>query len=286
MFKFDQETVKEIISSYAVDGERIGLSKSIYWNDDYTGRQVHIFDISIYHKIISNEDENNFNIYPYFCKEERYPQEEKNQSYDLFIPLPPKFDRSQCWNYLNKLFKELSNYFIIPGDSYKITIPKDFKTDGNHKGAAFVKFKESVSRDDIVISKEIIHNYSWNSCGDIISDDYDETLIHCKWCDITRKSNSNSNSIKKNIKTKTKKPVAWSESANDVIWPAIRIKAGKNPKKESKSPTISFGSFSEEELSNMSLQCDPVVIINDKVTNNKGKKPICNNITIDQLMKM
>lgn len=151
---------------------------------------IAVFDPILYFKWRNDsafhEDDLGFYISPYESKTNRYPSEDNDETFQLYIPLNTQYSRPDCLARLNDIMDVLAQMHLMPNNSYKVNIPSKNGDKYVHRRKAIIKFDSNVHTNVIVMIKSVIHGCLWNIDND------DNSEIHCKWMKEETKSHYNS----------------------------------------------------------------------------------------------
>lgn len=140
-----------------------------------TLRTIVVLDERVYELLKEKENEiDEFKIEKLQLKKHFYPNQDKAETKNFYIPLPMNLPLSACQQHLIERMTSLREYGIWNKKDYNIYIPKMDRIKDTHKGTAYIYFNEVPEDrlDDIVLSRLFINNTKWPGKNQ---------EVHCFW---------------------------------------------------------------------------------------------------------
>jgi len=173
----------------SVRNEDLGFMHIVWDGNEETCRTVVLMKKKIYDSLVEQGygkriKTHNFYIVPYILGKNNFPR--STHEYKFFIPLPRELSVKECRDQLSNTFVIMTEFGILPQDSYNIDIPVPSRQGTKHKGRSYISFDKNVVREvDIVFAKVLIDGYSWYRQS---KDDTQTQRLKCRWYKKNQKS--------------------------------------------------------------------------------------------------
>ena len=163
----------------------VGFLRIVYDKDgNETDRNIAILPQSTY-KDLCDDGYNRrqygkgFVIAPYTLRDNNFPGE--NHTSTLFIPVPDELSSEDdvVVNTINDKLKHLSDWNIIPPDSWSVNVPLKSREKGGIRFGCFVSFKRDVPLESRAIVRVLITDTYWSELEESPSEE--SPVFRCFW---------------------------------------------------------------------------------------------------------
>jgi hypothetical protein len=195
----------------------------------------------------------------------------------LYLPVPQEllFDDHAVRKIITEKLEHLSQWEIIPNDSWYIKIPLESRQTGGVKGGCFIRFKKEVQLEAIAMVKLLLSDTQWQ---DFSTADNQKILFRCHWAksrELDHKFKNKTQPEQTNSPTGSRSP-----SDTDKKYNGFRSKSNmgntgshSRPKGQTPSPSVHQKKFckpgNESDDSASVDQCSNPKISSDKGPNKK-----------------
>lgn len=173
------------IDTFLGDYGEVGFLRIVYDKDgNETDRNIAILPESSYNALCEDGfDRRQYGkgcvIAPYVLRDNNFPGEERTNS--LFIPVPKDLsaDDETVVSTINDKLKHLSEWKIIPVDSWSVNAPLKSREKGGIRGGCFVTFRKDVPIECRAMVRVLITDTYWPDLEENGSDD--RPVFRCFW---------------------------------------------------------------------------------------------------------
>lgn len=160
-------------------------------NDEETDRTIAILTPDVYEKLCEDgygdeqhvsKDKRSYGhgcrVIPFKLNDSSYPGEGRNKT--LFVPVPKDISSDDTWanSVVHDKLIHLSEWGIIPANSWSINVPLNSREKGGVRGGCFVSFMRNVSLERIAMTRILLTDTYWPPHG---SDEDDRAVFRCYW---------------------------------------------------------------------------------------------------------
>ena len=170
-----------------------------------TDRTIAILSEKVYDALVENGDDQQkygkgFSVSPFLLRDNNFPGE--GYTNNLFVPVPEELssDDEAVITTISDKLQHLSDWDILPGDSWSINPLLKSREKGGIKGGCFISFKRDVPNECRAMVRILITDTYWpeSALGSV------DTVFRCLWAR-ARKSNFGPKDKKKETGPKDKK---------------------------------------------------------------------------------
>lgn len=173
------------LDTFLSDYGDVGFLRIVYDKDgNETDRNIAILPESSYTALCADgfdrrQHGKGFVIAPYVLRDNNFPGEERTNT--LFIPVPKDLseDDGAVSSAISDKLKHLSEWNIIPADSWSVNVPLKSREKGGIRGGCFVSFKRDVPIECRAMVRLLITDTYWPESDDNSSDE--RSIFRCFW---------------------------------------------------------------------------------------------------------
>ena len=242
--KWSLNKLDTFLSNY---GE-VGFLRIVYDRDgNETDRNIAILPESAYEDLCTDGfDKRQYGkglvISRYSLRENNFPGEERTST--LFVPVPKNLsaDDDTVISVINDKLKHLSEWNIIPEDSWSVNAPLKSREKGGVRGGCFVSFKRDVPLSSRAMVRVLLTDTYWPESDD--SSEEERPVFHCFWSRVRKDTQvrPEKHPSKKEEESVENKESKKRENIQKIANKAKPVKGSAPPKKKASTVPIPKGS--------------------------------------------
>lgn len=197
------------IDSFLKDYGEAGFLRVVYDNSGKeTDRTLAILPDDVYQSLCNNGyGESNdkrsgrgFCIKPFVLRDNSFPPAGRSEV--LFVPLPKQteYEKSFIVDTVNDKLTHLSEWDIIPDNSWNINVPLQSREKGGVKNGCFVSFNKDVSLARISMVRNLLNDTYWPN----ENVDENRPIFQCFWARVRKQRVPNKDNTPQNNSPKSK----------------------------------------------------------------------------------